>query len=49
MERGVGLAGRGGVGVVEELWVGFQDAADEEGVGGVNRAAESSAGWQPEL
>ena len=44
VEIRVGEAARGGVGVVEESGVGFEDALDEEGVVRVDRAADAE-GW----
>ncbi len=47
VQRRVGEAERGVVGVVEERGVRFEDAVAEEGVGGVDCAAEAEGGVDP--
>lgn len=48
MERGVGEAGGAEIGVVEEGGMGVEDAGDEEGVRGVDCAAEAEGRVDPE-
>jgi hypothetical protein len=47
VEGGVGEALGGGVGVVKEVGVLFYDAVDEEGVVGMDGAAEAEGGVDP--
>ncbi len=48
VEIGVREAGGRGVGVVQEVRVRVQDAGYEEGVGGVDCAADAEGGVDPE-
>jgi hypothetical protein len=47
VEVGVGEPFGGGIGVVEEVRVGFEDASDEEGVVGSDCAADAERGVNP--
>lgn len=47
VEVRVGEAGGGGVGVVEEVGVRLEDAGCEEGVVGVDCAADAEGGFDP--
>lgn len=44
VEVGVRESREGGVGVMEERWVGFEDSLDEEDIVGVDGAADAE-GW----